>query len=118
LAVNLTITKLSATGYEFKEKDYRAPAIETPGMIQYMLHSAHAATDFRPEQRHPNDWRSEKRTERKPRRLLKAELTSEPVNYDTPDHCLSSGLTGVIPDASLQDYYPFLFGNIATPGTI
>jgi len=63
--------------YQLKENGYRAEVIETREMMRYMVHLAHATAGLRPEQRHLNHWRAQKKSERRLRRLFGSDLAQE-----------------------------------------
>ncbi len=60
--------------YQLKEHGYRAEVIPTTEMMQYMVHLAHATAGLRPEQRRLNHWRTQKKSERRLRRLFGSDL--------------------------------------------
>jgi len=60
--------------YQLKEKGYRAEIIPAAEMMQYMVHLAHATAGLRPQQRHLNHRRAQKKAERKLRRLFGSDL--------------------------------------------
>lgn len=63
--------------YQLKENGYRAAVIETAEMMGYMVHLGHATAGLRPEQRHLNHWRAQKKSERRLRRLFGSDLACE-----------------------------------------
>jgi len=60
--------------YQLKENGYRAEVIPTEEMMRYMVHLAHATAGLRPQQRHLNHNRAQKKAERKLRRLFGSDL--------------------------------------------
>jgi glycosyltransferase involved in cell wall biosynthesis len=71
--------------YQLKENGYRAEVIDTAEMMQYMVHLAHATAGLRPEQRHLNHWRAQKKAERKLRRLFNSDLAKSLATDDSQD---------------------------------
>ena len=60
--------------YQLKEHGYRAEVIPTAEMMQYMEHIAHATGGLRPRQRRLDHLHSQKKAERRLRRLFKSDL--------------------------------------------
>ena len=56
--------------YYLKDRGYRAEVLDTHEMMLYMEHIAHATAGLRPDQRHLNHRRAQKKVERKLRRFF------------------------------------------------
>lgn len=71
--------------YQLKENGYRAEVIPTAEMMQYMIHLGHATAGLRPQERHLRHWRSQKKSERRLRRLFGSNLAMELAGDSTLD---------------------------------
>jgi GT2 family glycosyltransferase len=71
--------------YQLKENGYRAEVIPTPEMMQYMVHLAHATAGLRPAERGLTHWRTQKKSERRLRRLFGSDLARNLAADDTLD---------------------------------
>ncbi len=56
--------------YQLRDHGYGAHVLDTLEMMEYMEHVGHATAALRPDQRHLNHWRTQKRVERKLRRFF------------------------------------------------
>jgi GT2 family glycosyltransferase len=63
--------------YQLKENGYRAEVIPTAEMMQYMIHLGHATAGLRPQERHLRHRRSQRKSEKRLRRLFGSDLALE-----------------------------------------
>jgi len=63
--------------YQLKEHGYSANTLPTREMMRYMEHIAHATAGLRPQQRHLNHWRAQKKVERKLRKFFQTPLIKD-----------------------------------------
>ncbi len=71
--------------YQLKENGYRAEVVPTAEMMRYMIHLGHATAGLRPQERHLRHRRSQKKSERRLRRLFGSDLAVELAGDTTLD---------------------------------
>ena len=62
--------------YQLKENGYRAEVIPTPEMMQYLIHLGHATAGLRPQERRLDHLGSQRKSERRLRRLFGSDLAA------------------------------------------
>jgi len=71
--------------YQLKEHGYHAHVFPTRQMMEYVIHIAHATAGLRPDQRHLNHSRAQRKVERKLRKLFRSDLFIELANNSSLD---------------------------------
>lgn len=71
--------------YQLRENGYRAEVIPTAEMMRYMIHLGHATAGLRPKERRLRHRRSQKKSERRLRRLFGSDMAIELANDATLD---------------------------------
>lgn len=71
--------------YLLKENGYRAEVIPTAEMMQYLIHLGHATAGLRPQERHLRHRRSQKKSEKRLRKLFGSDLALELAGDSTLD---------------------------------
>ena len=72
--------------YHLRDLGYLAEVIETEEMLHYMIHVAHATAGLRPQRRHLNHRRAQKKAEQKLKRLFATDWIQELIHDDRLDN--------------------------------